>query len=108
MAFKGYEIHCGTTMPADDCESVPASLLQITADGECYQDGVCSDDGQIIGTYLHGLFDHPDATNSLLNWAGLSTDKTVDINLIREQQLDRLADAIQEHMMPEFINRLVG
>ena len=108
VAFKGYEIHCGTTMPADDCESVPASLLQITADGECYQDGVCSDDGQIIGTYLHGLFDHPDATNSLLNWAGLSTDKTVDINLIREQQLDRLADAIQEHMKPEFINRLVG
>ena len=106
VAFKGYEIHCGTTVPTSDCKVVPASLLRI--DGEGYQDGVISDDGQIIGTYLHGLFDHPDATSALLEWAGLSTDVSVEIDQIREQQLDRLADAIEEHMKPEFTSALVG
>ncbi len=107
VAFKGYEIHCGTTVPATNCKVAPASLLNFISDGECYRDGVCSDDGQIAGTYLHGLFDHPDATTALLKWAGLSTEVSVDINQIREQQLDRLADAIQKHMRPEFIHALI-
>ena len=107
VAFKGYEIHCGTTVPGSSCNVTPAPLLQYSIDGECYQDGVCSEDGQIAGTYLHGLFDHPDATGALLEWAGLSTEVSVDVNRIREQQLDRLADALQEHMKPEFINALM-
>ena len=105
VAFSGYEIHCGRTKFASK-KTNPEMLLRVTNDVEDYNDGICSDDGQILGTYLHGLFDHPDAAKALLNWAGLTSETRVDINHIREQQLDRLADALQEHLKPEFISAL--
>nr|MBP8133798.1 cobyric acid synthase [Zoogloea sp.] len=62
---SGYEIHMGITRgPALEH---PSTLL---ADGR--PDGALSDDGQILGSYLHGLFDHPDALAALLAWAGVA------------------------------------
>ena len=67
-----------------------------------FADGLQSDDGQILGTYLHGLFDSPDACQLILRWAGLNDAKAIDINQIREQQLDRLADVLAKHLdMPK-------
>jgi len=63
---------------------------------------------QLIGSYLHGLFDHPDALNALLEWAGVVSDHAVDLEQIRQQQLDRLADTLEEHLVPEFIEALVS
>jgi adenosylcobyric acid synthase len=81
----GYEIHMGTSHgPALD---LPA--FEIDGRGE----GACSADGQILGTYLHGLFDHPAACAALLRWAGLRSEAVVDLNRLREQSLDRIADA---------------
>ena len=88
---SGYEIHCGAT--SGEALQRPLALL---ADGG--PEGAISTDGQIIGTYLHGLFDHPAAGRALLRWAGLAEPEGVDPNAIREQQLDRLADAIEQHL----------
>ena len=91
---SGYEIHCGrSTGPA-----LAESLIQFS-DGS--EDGVMSHDQQIAGTYLHGLFDEPAACNALLAWAGLDSQWTSDINSQREHQLNRLADAIAEHIHVE-------
>jgi len=56
-------------------------------------EGACSDDGQVLGTYLHGLFDHADACAALLRWAGLHSAHVVDTAALREASLDRIADA---------------
>jgi adenosylcobyric acid synthase len=56
---------------------------------------VVSADNQIRGTYLHGLFDTPKACTSILQWAGLNECKTVDFQLRREQDLNRLADVVE-------------
>jgi len=58
-------------------------------------EGACSADGQILGTYLHGLFDHPDAGAALLRWAGAHSEHRVDTTALRETSLDRIADAAQ-------------
>jgi len=82
---SGYEIHMGnTTGPA--LES-PAFHI----DGR--PEGCISEDGQILGTYLHGVFDNPQACNALLRWAGLNSDRAVDTASLRQESLDRLADA---------------
>ena len=87
----GYEIHMGVTHgPA---LATPSVLL---ADGRA--DGVRSDDGQIIGSYLHGLFDHPDALAALLAWAGVTDAVRVDLAARRQADLDRLADSIEQSM----------
>jgi adenosylcobyric acid synthase len=47
----------------------------------------------VLGTYLHGIFDHPQACSALLRWAGLRDAVAVDVAQLREQSIDRIADA---------------
>lgn len=86
---SGYEIHCG--------ESRGSALERPLAhldDGR--PDGAVSGDGQVIGTYLHGLFDEAPARDAILAWAGLhAQDAPPSLDAIREQQLDRLADVLE-------------
>jgi adenosylcobyric acid synthase len=84
-AVAGYEIHMGVS--TGDALSRPAFEI----DGR--PEGACSDDGQVLGTYLHGLFDHADACAALLRWAGLHSAHVVDTHALREASLDRIADA---------------
>lgn len=56
-------------------------------------EGARSDDDQVLGTYLHGVFDAPQALAALLHWAGMREVDAVDIGKLREQSLDRIADA---------------
>ncbi|MGI2122402.1 cobyric acid synthase [Shewanella baltica] len=105
VAVQGYEIHCGESrylIPRLEQTNAPLQLIpestSLTAPTVSFADGLQSDDGQILGTYLHGLFDSPDACQLILRWAGLNDAKAIDINQIREQQLDRLADVLAEHL----------
>ncbi|HZO22720.1 MAG TPA: cobyric acid synthase [Steroidobacteraceae bacterium] len=85
---KGYEIHAGRTEGA--ALHRPAVRLD---DGTV--DGTVSADGQIMATYLHGLFEETAACTALLRWAGLTRPLTIDHGARREQMLDRLADTIE-------------
>ena len=85
---RGYEIHVGRTHgPALER---PAVLLD---DGR--PDGAISADGQVMATYVHGVFEEAAACAALLRWAGLSRPVEVDHGVRREQMLDRLADTIE-------------
>ncbi len=96
----GYEIHAGvSTGPA---LAHPAARL---TDGR--PDGALSDDGQLLGTYLHGLFDAAPARDALLRWAGLAVRETPDYRQLREEGINRLADAIAEHLDLRSLERLL-
>jgi len=83
-SVSGYEIHMGrSTGPALER---PAFRI----DG--HAEGARSEDDSILGTYLHGVFDTPQACQALLRWAGLETDRLVDTSRLREESLDRIAD----------------
>jgi len=90
-AVSGYEIHQGVT--AGPALVRPAARLD---DGT--SDGALSADGQILGTYLHGLFEEPAACAALLQWAGLEHPETPDYRALREAAIERLADAAEEHL----------
>lgn len=91
--FSGYEIHMGvTTGPA-----LARPLVKLSAG----VDGAISDDQQIIGTYIHGLFDHPEACDALLEWAGLDKAESPDYRAMREVHLNRLADSVEQHLQLE-------
>jgi adenosylcobyric acid synthase len=70
-------------------------------------EGAMSDDGQIIGTYLHGLFDHPDACQALLKVLGLTDGEQSDYQAHRERELDRLADMLEHHVDIEAVIALI-
>ncbi|QRK78773.1 cobyric acid synthase [Shewanella sp. LZH-2] len=105
VAVKGYEIHCGESQyltSSDAAKGAPLRLNnELTSDEQAeksFADGCLSEDGQVLGTYLHGLFDSPEACQLILRWAGLEDAQAIDINEIREQQLNRLADVLAEHL----------
>jgi adenosylcobyric acid synthase len=80
----GYEIHMGVSSgPA-----LASPAFEIGGRAE----GACSADGQILGSYLHGMFDQASACAALLRWAGLDSDHAVDAAALREASLDRIAD----------------
>jgi adenosylcobyric acid synthase len=90
-AVTGYEIHAGVSRGA--ALQRPAVLLE---DGR--GDGARSADGQILGTYLHGLFEHPDACGALLRWMGVALPWPHEQAVLRERSIDRLADVVEAHL----------
>ena len=98
---SGYEIHAGVT--TGDALSSAAVVLE---DGR--RDGAQSADGQILGTYLHGLFETPAACSALLRWAGLQDVQEVDYHALRERDIERLADLVENHLDTHLLRSLCG
>lgn len=91
-AMCGYEIHMGITRgPALNRPAVQLS----DGHGDKRNDGAISDDRKILTSYCHGLFDHPEALAALLEWAGAKPGAHIDFAARREQDIERLADAVE-------------
>lgn len=90
VKVSGYEIHMGISKGL----ALKKPAIQLPNKKE----GVISDDNQIMGTYLHGLFDQTSALSSILKWIGLNETKKFDYEALREQELDRLANEMQRHI----------
>lgn len=87
VAISGYEIHAGETV------GVALQRPAIILDGRT--DGAMSEDGQVMGCYLHGLFDEAAACQALLHWAGLKDPEKLDYLALREAEIERLADSVE-------------
>lgn len=97
---RGYEIHCGTSHG-------PALEQPFCRLGDGRLDGAVSTDGQVAGSYLHGLFDAPEALAALLRWAGLRDASSLDLPALREASLERLADVVEQHLDTARLHRLL-
>jgi adenosylcobyric acid synthase len=99
VAVSGYEIHAGVTSGT----ALTNPLVQL-ADRN---DGAISSDGNIAGTYLHGLFDDSDACAALLSWAGLQEPAMLDYHARREVDIERLADSVSANLDFDLIDKLI-
>lgn len=98
-AVQGYEIHAGTT--TGKALEHPAVHLSYGSDG------AISKDNQILGTYLHGLFDNDNACLALLAWAGMKATSEHAYDAQRQADIDRLADMVEEHLDTQAILSLI-
>ncbi len=87
---EGYEIHLGISRGA----ALARPAVKLTD----RHDGAVSADGQVLGTYLHGLFESPAACTALLAWAGLKNPRPLDYHALRETNIERLADTVEERL----------
>jgi adenosylcobyric acid synthase len=97
-SVQGYEIHCGMSKGS----ALNNAFAQLD-DGR--SDGAASTDGQVMGTYLHGLFDDPQALSAMLYWAGLPNAVTIDVRTLRDSSIERLADAVEMHLNTQWLER---
>ncbi|WP_298207309.1 cobyric acid synthase [Ferrovum sp.] len=116
VPVEGYEIHAGVShgpaleQPAfllsKDAPPAPDSSSDFSQhEGE----GTLSADNQLLGTYLHGLFDHSDTRRALLDWAGLVSPETAPSRPEKRHiDLERLADLIAAHCDTDRLNALLG
>ncbi|MCG5516061.1 MULTISPECIES: cobyric acid synthase [unclassified Ectothiorhodospira] len=93
--LEGYEIHAGVSRGA--ALARPATQLNHGPDG------AVSEDGQVLGTYVHGLFDCGETLSALLAWAGLDAVSGRDLSRDREAGFEQLADAVETHLDMERI-----
>jgi len=90
-AFQGYEIHAGYS----EGKALLNPVLQM-ADG--VWEGAISEDQQVLGTYVHGIFDQPAACSALLRWAGAEKVECIDFSALSEQGIELMTNTVGKFM----------
>ncbi|MBF0293828.1 MAG: cobyric acid synthase [Magnetococcales bacterium] len=90
VPVQGYEIHMGVS--SGPALARPGFFLAEKPHG------ALSGDSRILGGYLHGLFDLPEACSALLGWAGMREAHGVDMAWQREASFERMADWAEAHL----------
>ena len=96
---EGYEIHSGANTFGEGCR-----FWMKNGDN----DGACNAAGNVLGTYLHGLFDDGQLADALVKRArilkGLPGEEVsreqaaVNMKAYREAQFDKLARVVRENL----------
>ena len=105
LRVPGYFIHAGVA------RAEGPDLFGLEAEGLRGHDGTVDESGTVMGTMIHGLFEHDalrhHAIDQLRRLRGLST-VTERARWDRHADYDRLADAIAQHCDNAWLNRLVA
>lgn len=103
--IEGYEIHMGRTVSACNLANL---LLE---NGRSKLDGSYS--GNIYGSYVHGIFDHPECAKALIislckakgiDWSNV---QAFDLSAYREEQYEKLAKAVRESLDMQMIYQIL-
>lgn len=110
--LTGYEIHMGRT---DFLQPVKHAFTINTRSGEAAEcaDGVVRDDGLVMGTYIHGIFDNDGYRRAVLNALrvrkGLTPLGAVgDTQAKKQQSYDRLADTVRQSLNMDLVYRIMN
>jgi len=107
LSVRGYEIHAGSTRGVEEFSSIFA-LHNIEDSEDHFDDGALSQDNQVMGTYLHGLFDESEMLRHWLQWAGMEQFENFDYANFRNAQIDRLADVVEAEISLDALLKLLS
>ena len=102
-AVKGYEIHMGISTIGEKVKNLNSINKKLDEEVD-YVEGSVNKEGNVVGTYLHGIFDEIDFTRSLLN--NIREQKGLDkiessvesFDEFKQNEYDKLADLLREHL----------
>lgn len=102
----GYEIHMGETVPID-------STLQFDQLEDGRMDGGVSEDGTVMGTYLHGIFDNDDFREKLIKTLkerkNIDTDSEIkDFQAFKDEQYNLLAETVEANLDMNRLFAIIG
>lgn len=103
---KGYEIHAGESCLSNvnkNENSKAQNLLDIKGE----KNGLLSEDGQIAGCYLHGLFDTPSALKLFVDWVGFSIQESVSVEELEDRAIERISNACKSYLDMDKLNKIV-
>ena len=98
--ISGYEIHVGETTGS----ALQRPFLKL----HDRYDGAISQDQQVVGTYVHGLFDSDAALQWLFDWVEFKNTPVENFQQQREQGINRIADIVEEYLDMDKINEMLN
>jgi len=114
LPVSGYEIHAGRVTGVTASGAVFRIVERDGVSADEF-DGAHSEDGQIIGTSIHGLFDGAafrrnfiDAVRESKGLAALGLSVSDDLDANRRSAFDRVADLLEEHVNMSRVAALAG
>lgn len=108
----GYEIHMGKTELKEGAKPFVKIEKRLDETVDTY-DGCINENGNIFGTYLHGIFDDMNFTRSFLN--SIRREKGLDsiesqvssFEEFKNQEYDKLAEHLRKHLDMEKIYEIL-
>lgn len=110
-SIYGYEIHMGTTKKEDTCQDFIV-LEEVNGVKVEKFDGTFNEQSNIIGTYIHGIFDSVDFRQHMLN--DIRKNKGIPLKVsklyegVRDNEINKLADIVRESLDMEKIYEILG
>ncbi len=131
VTLSGYEIHAGRSQGPDLERPLfklvyasPVSDPKVNSDvpfdigsdsaadtslDDAFYDGALNSDQSVLGSYVHGMLDDGVFLQWVLDWAGLNAEQAqFDYQRFRQQEFDRLADAVEQAIPLERIKTLLS
>ncbi|MDN3512632.1 MAG: cobyric acid synthase [Candidatus Jettenia sp.] len=109
-ALTGYEIHMGeTTYNSHNPVRYFARITERAGEDVDVWDGCISADGNVIGTYIHGIFDNDAFRSGLIDYLrwkrGLTSSNGRQVNFknIKEYRYNELADIVRRNINMDVI-----
>ena len=98
LKIKGYEIHHGDTKIDDD-------VTDLTE-----QKGLCvyKKSGNILGTYIHGIFDNYEIIDIIFTMAGKRGIPNINLAREKDNALNKLASMVEQSCDMQYINSFIS
>lgn len=107
----GYEIHMGVCNYGKSAQPL-FKIVDKSGEKVSIEDGAINIEGNVMGTYIHGVFDGVDFREYIINkirlQKGMKCKSAVVYENLREKELDRLADIVRQSMDINKIYDIIG
>ncbi len=107
----GYEIHMGICNYGESARTL-FNIFDKSGEKVSLKDGAINNEGNIMGSYIHGIFDGVDFREYILNKIrvrkAMKTKKAEIYENLREKELDKLADIVRENLDINSIYKAMG
>ncbi|MBU3220824.1 cobyric acid synthase [Clostridium algidicarnis] len=107
----GYEIHLGKTIKSPQIKPI-IKINKVNDKEEVGYDGGVNLKGNIMGTYIHGIFDAPTFRQYILNPIRkkklLQEKESPSYESLREKELDKLAKIVRESLDMNKIYKIIN
>ena len=109
----GYEIHMGDTTPLESNVTRCFTITSRSEESVTVADGFINGTHQVMGTYIHGVFDNDEFRRFIINQLrikkGLAPLETVFHYFEhKDNAYNRLADVVEEHLDMDYIMGLLN
>ncbi|MBE6063885.1 cobyric acid synthase [Clostridium cochlearium] len=107
----GYEIHMGICTYKEGAKPL-FSIYDENGKKVNRQDGAINEKENVMGTYIHGVFDGVEFREKVLNnirkIKGIEEKKAIQYENLREKNLDMLADLVRKNVDMDCIYKIMG